>query len=150
MGSLAEELSRAVPTHRQQCLSDGDKNYLFILWKPRSSLLCFQNIGESEIPSVLNQLLPMIKSHNERTANDYTSEDFLVLLVYIYSVVGEIKAGKELDQAEEEVKKALVRTFCDEPELSSLLQKITGEFIFQYNEKTVSMKFVPKESIKIT
>uniref|UniRef100_A0A8C3PE15 Sec1 family domain containing 2 n=1 Tax=Chrysemys picta bellii TaxID=8478 RepID=A0A8C3PE15_CHRPI len=85
-----------------------------------------QNIGESEIPSVLNQLLPMIKSHNERTANDYTSEDFLVLLVYIYSVVGEIKAGKELDKAEGEVKKALVQTFCDEPELSSLLQKITG------------------------
>ncbi|CAM5108828.1 unnamed protein product [Eretmochelys imbricata] len=88
--------------------------------------LLLQSIGESEIPSVLNQLLLMIKSHNERTANDYTSEDFLVLLVYIYSVVGEIKAGKELDQAEGEVKKALVRTFCDEPELSSLLQKITG------------------------
>ncbi|XP_026503906.1 sec1 family domain-containing protein 2 [Terrapene carolina triunguis] len=88
--------------------------------------LLLQNIGESEIPSVLNQLLPMIKSHNERTANDYTSEDFLVLLVYTYSVVGEIKAGKELDKAEGEVKRALVQTFCDEPELSSLLQKITG------------------------
>ncbi|XP_067387368.1 sec1 family domain-containing protein 2 isoform X2 [Emydura macquarii macquarii] len=88
--------------------------------------LLLQNIGESEMPSVLNQLLPMIKSHNERTDNDYTSEDFLILLVYIYSVVGEIKAGKELDEAEGEVKKALVRAFCDEPELSSLLQKITG------------------------
>ncbi|XP_074848865.1 sec1 family domain-containing protein 2 isoform X2 [Carettochelys insculpta] len=87
--------------------------------------LLLQNIGESEMPSVLNQLLPMIKSHNERTANDYTSEDFLVLLVYIYSVVGEIKASKELDKAEGEVKKMLVRAFCDEPELSSLLQKIT-------------------------
>lgn len=101
------------------------------------------------MPSVLNQLLPMIKSHNERTDNDYTSEDFLILLVYIYSVVGEIKAGKELDEAEGEVKKALVRAFCDEPELSSLLQKITGEFIFQCNEKTVSMKFVSTESIEV-
>uniref|UniRef100_A0A7M4ESM6 Sec1 family domain containing 2 n=1 Tax=Crocodylus porosus TaxID=8502 RepID=A0A7M4ESM6_CROPO len=88
--------------------------------------LLLQNIGESEMPSVLNQLLPMIKSHNKRKEDDYNCEDFLILLVYIYSVVGEIRAGKVLDEAEGEVKKALVQAFCDEPELSSLLQKITG------------------------
>ncbi|KAM9237163.1 sec1 family domain-containing protein 2 [Leptosomus discolor] len=88
--------------------------------------LLLQTIGESEMPSVLNQLLPMIKSYNERMKDDYTCEDFLVLLVYMYSVVGEIKSGKELDAAEEEVKKALVEAICDEPDTSPLLQKITG------------------------
>ncbi|XP_061849953.1 sec1 family domain-containing protein 2 [Colius striatus] len=88
--------------------------------------LLLQTIGESEMPSVLNQLLPMIKSYNERTKDDYTCEDILVLLVYTYSVVGEIKSGKELDAAEEEMKRALVKAICDEPEPSPLLQKITG------------------------
>ncbi|NXP33635.1 SCFD2 protein, partial [Leiothrix lutea] len=87
--------------------------------------LLLQTIGESEMPSVLNQLLPMIKSSSERTKDDYACEDFFVLLIYIYSVVGEIKCGKELDTAEEEVKKALVKAICDEPEPSPLLQKIT-------------------------
>ncbi|NXK97279.1 SCFD2 protein, partial [Formicarius rufipectus] len=84
--------------------------------------LLLQTISKSEMPSVLKQLLPMI---NERTKDDYTCEDFLVLLVYMYSVVGEIESGKELDAAEEEVKKALVKAICDEPEPSPLLQKIT-------------------------
>ncbi|KAM7112042.1 sec1 family domain-containing protein 2 [Ciconia maguari] len=88
--------------------------------------LLLQTIGKSEMPSVLNQLLPMIKSYNERTKDDYTCEDFLILLVYMYSVVGEIKSGEELDAAEEEVKKALVKAICDEPETSPVLQKITG------------------------
>ncbi|GAB0188443.1 sec1 family domain-containing protein 2 [Grus japonensis] len=88
--------------------------------------LLLQTIGESEMPSVLNQLSPMIKSYSQRTKDDYTCEDFLVLLVYMYSVVGEIKSGKELDTAEEEVKKALVKVICDEPEPSPVLQKIIG------------------------
>ncbi|NXX00895.1 SCFD2 protein, partial [Larus smithsonianus] len=87
--------------------------------------LLLQTIGESEMPSVLNQLLPMIKSYNKRTKDDYTCEDFLILLVYMYSVVGEIKSGKELEAAEEEVKKALVKAICDEPEPSPVLRKIT-------------------------
>ncbi|KFV08145.1 Sec1 family domain-containing protein 2, partial [Tauraco erythrolophus] len=87
--------------------------------------LLLQTIGESEMPSVLNQLLPMIRSYNERTKDDYSCEDFLVLLVYMYSVVGELKSGKELDIAEEKVKKALVKAICDEPEPSPVLQKIT-------------------------
>ncbi|NXN99168.1 SCFD2 protein, partial [Rhinopomastus cyanomelas] len=87
--------------------------------------LLLQTIDESEMSSVLKQLLPMIKSYSERTKDDYTCEDFLVLLVYMYSVVGEIKSGQELDTAEEEVKKALVKAICDEPEPSPLVQKIT-------------------------
>uniref|UniRef100_A0A8D0HQA4 Uncharacterized protein n=1 Tax=Sphenodon punctatus TaxID=8508 RepID=A0A8D0HQA4_SPHPU len=87
--------------------------------------------------SVLNQLLPIIKSHNGRTDDDYTPEDLLVLLVYIYSVVGEIKAGEELNEAEGEVKEALARALKDEPELSSLMQKIT-----------VHTEYLPKTSMK--
>lgn len=86
------------------------------------------------MPSVLNQLLPMIKSYNERTKDDYTCEDFLVLLVYMYSVVGEIRSGKELEAAEEEVKKALVKAICGEPEPSPLLQKITGKSLLVWWE----------------
>lgn len=86
------------------------------------------------MPSVLNQLLPMIKSYNERMKDDYTCEDFLVLLVYMYSVVGEIRSGKELDAAEEEVKKALVKAICDEPEPSPVLQKITGKILLVWCE----------------
>ncbi|XP_069486314.1 sec1 family domain-containing protein 2-like [Ambystoma mexicanum] len=88
--------------------------------------LLLQNLGETDLPKVLRQLLSMVKSHSERKENDYSPEDLLVLLVYIYSVVGEIPLDKELDAAEEELKKALVRVFCDEPKLSPLLQKITG------------------------
>ncbi|XP_062837664.1 sec1 family domain-containing protein 2 [Anolis carolinensis] len=88
--------------------------------------LLVQSIGESALPDVLKQLLPIIKSHDNRTDDDYTPEDLLVLLVYIYSIVGEIKTGKELDEAEGQVKEALVQSLCDEPELSTLLQKITG------------------------
>ncbi|KAM8808148.1 sec1 family domain-containing protein 2 [Eudromia elegans] len=88
--------------------------------------LLLQTVGESAMPSVLKQLLPMIKGHSERTQDDYTCEDFLVLLVYMYSMIGEMKGGKELDEAEEEVKKALVKAICDEPEPSPLLRKITG------------------------
>nr|XP_008109867.1 PREDICTED: sec1 family domain-containing protein 2 [Anolis carolinensis] len=92
--------------------------------------LLVQSIGESALPDVLKQLLPIIKSHDNRTDDDYTPEDLLVLLVYIYSIVGEIKIGKELDEAEGQVKKALVQSLCDEPELSTLLQKITGKCTF--------------------
>ncbi|NXS97203.1 SCFD2 protein, partial [Jacana jacana] len=87
--------------------------------------LLLQTVGESEMPSVLNQLLPMIKSYNDRTEDDYTCEDLLILLVYMYSVVGEIKNGKELEAAEEEVKKALIKAICDEPEPPPVLRKIT-------------------------
>uniref|UniRef100_A0A6J0TM03 Sec1 family domain-containing protein 2 n=1 Tax=Pogona vitticeps TaxID=103695 RepID=A0A6J0TM03_9SAUR len=88
--------------------------------------LLVQSIGDSALPNVLNQLLPIIKPHNNRTDNDYTPEDVLVLLVYIYSIAGNAKTGKELEESEKAVKEALVQAICNEPKLSLLLQKITG------------------------
>uniref|UniRef100_A0A8C5MBA9 Sec1 family domain containing 2 n=1 Tax=Leptobrachium leishanense TaxID=445787 RepID=A0A8C5MBA9_9ANUR len=84
-----------------------------------------QNTGKSELPTVLNQLYPMIKSHGERSNDDYSLDDILVLLVYIYSVSGDVLVNNQLDIAESQVKKALIQAFCDEPELSTLAQKIT-------------------------
>ncbi|XP_063166642.1 sec1 family domain-containing protein 2 [Candoia aspera] len=88
--------------------------------------LFVQNIGESTLFNALNQLLPMIKSYSNRTDDDYTPQELLLLLVYIYSIVGEVKTGKELSEAESQVKEALVQAICDEPELPALLQKIIG------------------------
>ncbi|XP_075051717.1 sec1 family domain-containing protein 2 [Mixophyes fleayi] len=88
--------------------------------------LVLQNTGKSELPTVLNQIYPMIKSHNERGADDFHTEEIFMLLVYIYSVTGEVPTNKELEVSEGQMKKALIQCLCDEPELSPLLQKITG------------------------
>ncbi|XP_073439631.1 sec1 family domain-containing protein 2 isoform X2 [Dendrobates tinctorius] len=88
--------------------------------------LVLQNTGRSELPAVLNQLYPRIKSHNERREDDYNFEDVLVLLVYLYSVTGEVMINNELEVAEGQVRKVLIQCLCDEPDLSPLLQKITG------------------------
>ena len=87
----------------------------------------FQSIGESTMSVVLHQLLPMIKPLNQRTNDDYSPEELLVLLLYIYSVSGEFSVDKDLGESEEKVKKALAQVFCEESELSPLLQKITGK-----------------------
>ncbi|XP_006734447.1 sec1 family domain-containing protein 2 isoform X1 [Leptonychotes weddellii] len=88
--------------------------------------LLLQSIGESTMSVVLNQLLPMIKPLDQRTNDDYSPEELLILLIYIYSVSGEFTVDKNLGEAEEKVKKALAQVFCEESELSPLLQKITG------------------------
>ncbi|XP_068961328.1 sec1 family domain-containing protein 2 isoform X1 [Petaurus breviceps papuanus] len=88
--------------------------------------LLLQSIGESSMSNVLNQLLPIIKSFSQRTSDDYSPEDLLILLVYIYSVVGEIPDDKDLDTAEEMVKMALTLVFSEERDLSPLLQNILG------------------------
>ncbi|KAM9330393.1 sec1 family domain-containing protein 2 [Gastrophryne carolinensis] len=85
-----------------------------------------QSTGKKELPAVLNQLYPMIKSHNERGADEYSIEDIIVLLVYIYSVTGEVQRSNELEIMEREVKQILIQCLCEEPELSPLLQRITG------------------------
>ena len=76
---------------------------------------------------VLNQLLPLIKPSNQRTNDDYSPEELLILLIYIYSVTGEFTEDKDLAATEEKVKKALAQVFCEESKLSPLLQKITGK-----------------------
>ncbi|XP_049742858.1 sec1 family domain-containing protein 2 [Elephas maximus indicus] len=88
--------------------------------------LLLQSIGESAMSIVLNQLLPMIKPSSQRTSDDYSPEELLILLIYIYSITGEFTVDKDLGKAEEKVKKALAHVFCEESELSPLLQKITG------------------------
>lgn len=76
---------------------------------------------------VLNQLLPMIKSSSQRTNDDYSPEELLILLIYVYSVTGECTLDRDLGDVEEKVKRALASVFSEESELSPLLQKITGE-----------------------
>ncbi|KAE8629566.1 hypothetical protein XENTR_v10000528 [Xenopus tropicalis] len=88
--------------------------------------LVLQNTGKTELPSVLNQMCSLIKSHSNRTDNDYNIEEIIVLLVYSYSVTGEIHMNNELEIREAQVKKVLTQSLCEEPELSALLQKITG------------------------
>ncbi|XP_021566223.1 sec1 family domain-containing protein 2-like [Carlito syrichta] len=85
-----------------------------------------RNIGESALSAVLSQLLPMIKPSTQRTHTDYSPDELLALLIYLYSVAGEVVADKDLGDTEEKVKDSLARVFCEEAELSPLLQKITG------------------------
>lgn len=88
--------------------------------------LLLQSLGDSTMAGVLNQLLPMIKSSSQRTSDDYSPEELLILLIYIYSVTGDCALDKELGEVEEKVKKALAQVFSEEAELSPVLQKITG------------------------
>uniref|UniRef100_UPI00398F63CB sec1 family domain-containing protein 2 n=1 Tax=Pristiophorus japonicus TaxID=55135 RepID=UPI00398F63CB len=88
--------------------------------------LLLQTLGDHDLSQVLNQFLPLIKSHGERHYFDYNPEEILVLLVYIYSVAGELKLDSVVDKAEHEVKKALLQALCDEPNLSQLFKEITG------------------------
>ena len=70
----------------------------------------------------------MIKSPSQRTSEDSSPEELLILLIYIYSVAGELTLDGDLREAEERVKTALAHVFSEESQLSPLLQKITGEF----------------------
>ncbi|XP_012864320.1 PREDICTED: sec1 family domain-containing protein 2 [Dipodomys ordii] len=88
--------------------------------------LLLQSIGESTMAVLLNQLLPMIKPSAQRTNDDYSPEELLILLIYIYSVTGDFTVDKDLEEAEEKVKKTLAQAICEESQLSPLLQKITG------------------------
>lgn len=95
-------------------------------------MFVLQTLDDSDVPCVLTQLLSIIKPHGERDALDYNLEEILVLLVYIYSVVGELKMDETMDKAECAVKKALLQSLCDEPNLSQILQQMTGEVKFHF------------------
>lgn len=88
--------------------------------------LLLQSLGDSTMAGVLNQLLPMIKSSSQRTSDDLNPEELLILLIYIYSVPGDVTLDRDLGDVEEKVKKALAHVLSEESELSPLLQKITG------------------------
>ncbi|XP_060044047.1 sec1 family domain-containing protein 2 isoform X2 [Erinaceus europaeus] len=87
--------------------------------------LLLQSIGELTMTVVLNQLLPMIKPSKQRASDDYNPEELLILLIYTYSITGELAVDKDMVEAEEKVKKALAQVLCEESELSPLLQRIT-------------------------
>ncbi|XP_062899218.1 sec1 family domain-containing protein 2 isoform X1 [Mobula hypostoma] len=88
--------------------------------------LLLQTLEHSDLSCVLTQLLSLIKSHEKRDPSDFNLEEVLVLLVFIYSVVGEHKLDSTTDKAECEVKKALLWSLCAEPNLPQALQEMTG------------------------
>lgn len=106
--------------------------------------LLLQALGDSDFPSVLRQLLPLMKPRGgeeeeeegsaapSRSGEDECGPDELILLlVYLYSLAEEAQpAGEEeeeeLEKLERELIGALTLVVTREAELSPLLQKLTG------------------------
>lgn len=101
-----------------------------------------QALGDSDFPSVLRQLLPLMKPRGVEdgtTAGSRSGEDecgpdeLILLLVYVYSLADEARPAdqdgedEELDKLERELMGALTLVIAREPELSPLLQKLTGK-----------------------
>lgn len=101
-----------------------------------------QALGDSDFPSVLRQLLPLMKPRGVEdgtTAGSRSDEDecgpdeLILLLVYLYSLADEAQHAdqdgeeEELDKLERELMGALTLVITREPELSPLLQKLTGK-----------------------
>lgn len=97
-----------------------------------------QALGDSDLPSVLQQLLPLMKPCRVedgdvsgcRSGEDECSPDELILLlVYLYSLADEAQEGQdeELEKLERELIGALTLVLTRERELSPLLQKLTGK-----------------------
>lgn len=101
--------------------------------------ICFsQALGDSDFPTVLRQLLPLMKPHGgednttlgSRSKEDECGPDELILLlVYLYSLADEAHDSDEdeVEKLERELIGALTLVITREPELSPLLQKLTGE-----------------------
>lgn len=96
-----------------------------------------QALGDSDFPAVLRQLLPLMKpGGGEGIRNDECGPDELILLlVYLYSLAEEAHpSDRDAEDEEEEVEKlereligALTLVITQEPRLSPLLQKLTGQ-----------------------
>lgn len=107
------------------------------------SLFCVwvsQALGDSDFPTVLRQLLPLMKPRGgeeasaSRSREDECGPDELVLLlVYLYSLADEAQPAEgdteeeELEKLERELIGALTLVITRETELSPLLQKLTGK-----------------------
>lgn len=94
-----------------------------------------QALGDSALPDVLKQLLPLIKSSKSGTGTDPGSDhlsvdELLVLLVYIYSLAQETKRQsqdeEQVEKVEGELIGALTLLLTQQTTLSPLLQDITG------------------------
>ncbi|KAE8294511.1 Sec1 family domain-containing protein 2 Syntaxin-binding protein 1-like 1 [Larimichthys crocea] len=99
--------------------------------------LLLQALGDSDFPTVLRQLLPLMKprggedstTSGSRSKDDECGPDELILLlVYLYSLAGEAHDSDEdeVEKLERELMGALTLVITREPELSPLLQKLTG------------------------
>uniref|UniRef100_A0A3B1K940 Sec1 family domain containing 2 n=1 Tax=Astyanax mexicanus TaxID=7994 RepID=A0A3B1K940_ASTMX len=97
--------------------------------------LLLQALGNSGLPDVLRQLLPLIKSSSSGTvvdsgSGDLSVDELLVLLVYVYSLAQETKSGfqdeEQVEKVEGELIGALTLLLNRQTTLSPLLQDITG------------------------
>lgn len=98
--------------------------------------LLLQALGDSDFPSVLRQLLPLMKptegtSGAGRGAEECGPDELVLLLIYLYSLADETTPtdqdeDEELERLERELIGALTLVFTKEAELSPLLQKLTG------------------------
>ena len=112
-----------------------------------------QALSDSDFPTVLRQLLPMMKPMSQsghagaeageagpgdrRSSEDCGPEEMILLLIFLYSLADEAQPWphqgreeeeeEELEKTERELIGALTRVITQEAELSPLLQKITGE-----------------------
>lgn len=100
--------------------------------------LLLQALGDSDFPSVLRQLLPLMKptagegdSGSGRGADECGPDELVLLLVYLYSLADEATPTDEddedeLERLERELIGALTLVITKEAELSPLMQKLTG------------------------
>ncbi|XP_029356752.1 sec1 family domain-containing protein 2 isoform X1 [Echeneis naucrates] len=103
--------------------------------------LLLQALGDSDFPTVLRQLLPLMKPREgERGPVSGSLEDecgpdeLILLLIYLYSLANEAQSvaqntetmEEELEKLERELIGALTLVITQETELSPLLQKLTG------------------------
>ncbi|XP_034437772.1 sec1 family domain-containing protein 2 [Hippoglossus hippoglossus] len=103
--------------------------------------LLLQALGDSDFPTVLRQLLPLMRPRGgddssapgSRSKEDECGPDELILLlVYLYSLADEAQPAdqgseeEELEKLERDLIGALTLVITRETELSPLLQKLTG------------------------
>lgn len=102
--------------------------------------LLLQALGDSDFPSMLRQLLPLMKptegegvSGSSRGTDECGPDELVLLLVYLYSLADEATSTdrdeeeeEELERLERELIGALTLVITKEAELSPLLQKLTG------------------------
>lgn len=100
--------------------------------------LLLQAIGDSDFPSVLRQLLPLMKpsegegsSGFKRGEDECGPDELILLLVYLYSLYDETQdtdqdQEEQLERLERELIGALTLVITKETQLSPLMQKLTG------------------------
>lgn len=96
--------------------------------------LLLQALGDSDFPSVLRQLLPLMKPRDgegKRGENECGPDELILLLIYLYSLADEAQAPdqeheEELEKLERELIGALTLVITTETQLSPLMQKLTG------------------------